>query len=156
MAGQYSAIRLHLVWGVHSREHLLHGGVVERLHAYIGGVVEKSGGRLLCAGGMPDHVHLLVSIHPSVSVSALVNKIKSNSSRWMRSEVPGFGGFRWQAGYGVFSVSESARTRVERYIRSQEEHHRQRSFREEFVALLDRHGIAYEPKYLWTEEEEDS
>src|SRR5690606_14606787 len=98
-------------------------------------------------GGSEDHVHLLVSLHPSAAPAEMVRAVKANSSRWMREAVrrP----FAWQAGYGGFSVSASNADAVRRYIRSQAEHHRTMTFQEEFLALLDRHQLAYDPRYVF-------
>jgi putative transposase len=100
----------------------------------------------LVAGGMPDHVHLLAGWGTSISVAKMLQLIKANSSKWMneRSDVP-IGRFGWQEGYGALTVSESQIASVRKYILSQEEHHRKLSFREEFIELLKRHGIPYDP-----------
>ena len=97
---------------------------------------------------MPDHVHLLVRFKPDLPVPAAVRTIKANSSRWWNARHGRNGRFEWQAGYGVFSVSESQVPRVQRYIQTQEEHHARVSFRDELVELLNRHGISFDERYL--------
>jgi putative transposase len=122
--------------------------VQERLYEYIGGIVRDEGGILLEIGGVPDHVHLLVRLKADRAVAEMVRLIKANSSKWMNEEHPQDGRFSWQAGYGAFTVSESHVPSVQRYIRGQREHHAKSSFREELLALLKKHQIEYDPRYL--------
>jgi putative transposase len=97
---------------------------------------------------MPDHVHLLVKLKTDVAVAAVVQKVKARSSKWLNETKASPERFEWQAGYGIFSVSESLAVRVRRYIQGQEKHHAQVSFREELIALLERNRIAYDERYL--------
>jgi putative transposase len=90
--------------------------------------------------GMEDHVHLLIDLPPTITLADAVEKIKANSSKWMGPR------FAWQRGYGAFGVSKSSLGSVVRYIRNQEAHHRLRTYKQEFIALLDKHGIAYDPE----------
>lgn len=110
-------------------------------------LVKEKNGKLLIIDGMDDHVHMLIMLPPTVCVSDAMRFIKANSSRWMkeRSGKP----FAWQTGFGVFSVSRSGVESVAKYIRDQEIHHRKFDFREEFVALLNKNGVEYDPEYLW-------
>lgn len=103
--------------------------------------------RNLEIGGVEDHVHLLAKFKASVSVSDMLRLIKANSSKWANERMDGE--FAWQEGYAAFSVSESQVVPVRRYIRNQVQHHRRQSYQEEFVALLERHGVDYDPRYLW-------
>jgi REP element-mobilizing transposase RayT len=107
------------------------------------------GGKLVAAGGMTDHVHLIVSLDKTMCAADTVRKIKSNSSGWVHETFPEMGHFAWQTGYGAFGVSYSDVDRVKRYIADQEEHHRVRTFREEFLALLKRHNIEYDERHIW-------
>lgn len=101
-------------------------------------------------GGMPDHVHLLVSLDKQFSVSDSLRLIKASSSRWIHETFPSaLSGFAWQAGYGAYSVSSSHRKKVRAYLSQQAEHHLRMSFQEEFIAFLKRHEIPYEERYLW-------
>jgi len=120
-----------------------------RLYEYIGGTIRAKGGSLVAAGGMPDHIHLSVSMGKQMSVSDAVRDIKSNSSRWIHETIADLRGFAWQAGYGAFSVSRSSLDDVKRYIASQHEHHRVRSFQEEFLEFLKRHEMEYDERYIW-------
>jgi putative transposase len=100
-------------------------------------------------GGAEDHVHILFAMRTEPSIAAMIAKIKANSSRWVHEEFPELSEFAWQTGYGVFSVSKSNTGDVERYITNQEAHHRHRSFQEELLGLLRKHGIEYDERYIW-------
>jgi REP element-mobilizing transposase RayT len=100
-------------------------------------------------GGIDDHVHILAKFKPAIAVSEMLNKIKANSSKWANDHKMKMRKFGWQEGYAAFSVSESQVQNLVHYIRNQAEHHRKQTYQEEFVALLERHGIEYDPKYLW-------
>ena len=120
-----------------------------RLYEYIGGVIGAHDGRLVAAGGIPNHVHLLVSLSKTQSVADALRVIKTNSSKWMHETYPDKKDFAWQAGYGTFAVSFSNLDSVKAYIAGQEEHHRTKTFQEEFIAFLKRHGIDYDERYMW-------
>jgi putative transposase len=147
MPDTYTKVRYHLVFSTKNRAPLITEEVREELYAYLGGILRGNGGILLVVGGMPDHVHLLAGWKASISLSKMMQLIKANSSKWM-NERPDMtqGSFVWQAGYGAFSVSASKEPEVRRYILSREEHHRRVSFREEFVLLLRRHGVDFDPR----------
>ena len=100
-------------------------------------------------GGVADHIHVLVNIPPSICVANLVRDVKIASSKWVQSEAKEIRGFSWQEGYGVFAVSDTHHALVQGYIQCQEEHHRQRSFKEEFLELLRKNGVVFDEKYLW-------
>jgi REP element-mobilizing transposase RayT len=140
---------VHFAWGTANREPLLHKSWRDNLYAYIGGVLENKKAKLLAAGGVADHIHVLASLPATMSLADAASAMKANSSRWIHQNAPQSKGFDWQTGYGAFSVSKSAEPRVKTYIKNQEEHHRIRSFTEEFTALLYKHGIPYEERYLW-------
>jgi putative transposase len=146
MRNTYSKLNYHLVFSTKNRLPLIDKSFQDELYGYIGGILRGSRGVLLAAGGMPDHVHLLAGWGTSISVATILRLIKTNSSKWM-NERPGMpiGSFGWQEGYGAFTVSESQIEVVRKYILNQEEHHRKLSFHEEFLMLLKRHGIPYEP-----------
>ena len=121
-----------------------------RLYEYIGGIIRGLGGILLCVNGVADHVHLLVKLRPDRSISDVLRELKSNSSGWMHDVFPDTADFYWQNGYGAFTVSESQIQKVSDYIALQKEHHRKESFEDEFVTMLEKNGIQFDTKYLWT------
>ncbi len=148
MASTFTNLLFHLVFSTKDRAPLITERYQERLYSYIGVVVRDEGGVLLAAGGMPDHIHLLASFKADTSVSEMTRRIKANSSRWIHQEETAGRHFAWQTGYGAFSVSESQKEPVKRYIQEQPQHHARLSFREELIALLERHQIAYDERYL--------
>ena len=148
MANTYTKLIYHLVFSTKERLPLITPELREPLFNYIGGIIRKHRGVLMSAGGIEDHVHLLVNLRASLSVSEHLQEIKGGSSRWINDNNRA-DRFAWQTGYGAFTVSESQVPAVRRYIESQEEHHREMTFKEEFLALLERHGIEYDEKYLW-------
>lgn len=115
----------------------------------MGGVVRQRGGALLAAGGMPDHVHLMASLSKEQSVAAALRDIKANSSRWIHESFADLAEFAWQTGYGAFAVSYSNLDAVRTYVETQEEHHRRRTFQEEFRDMLRKHHIEFDERYLW-------
>lgn len=105
--------------------------------------------KALQIGGMPDHVHIVIGVPASIAVSKVAQLVKGGSSRWIKNEFPGMRGFAWQDGYGAFTVSKSNLSEVICYVQNQQEHHRTKSFQEEFLSFLIRHEIACDEKYLW-------
>jgi REP element-mobilizing transposase RayT len=119
------------------------------LFEYVGGILHAEGCVLVGAGGMPDHVHLLVSMGRETSPAQAMCVVKANTSRWIHETVPTLPHFAWQVGYGAFSVSASYRERVQTYLVRQAEHHRTMTFEEEFLAFLKRHGVDFDERYVW-------
>jgi putative transposase len=140
---------VHFVWGTANREPLLRKTWRDRLYGYIGGVLANKKAKLLAAGGIEDHIHVFASLPATISLSQAASAMKANSSRWIHENIPQCKGFDWQPGYGAFSVSKSGEGRVTAYVKNQEEHHRRWEFKAEFTALLEKHGIPYEERYLW-------
>ncbi len=139
----------HLIWSTSERRLWINEELQPRLFEYIGGIVRNRDSVLLNAGGMPDHVHLLISLHPTIAISEIVNTIKSNSSRWIHETFPELAAFRWQTKYGSFCVCPSIASDVNRYIDEQPEHHRQRNYQDEFRLFLQRHGLEGDERYMW-------
>ncbi len=119
------------------------------LYSYVGGVTRGEKGRLLKMGGTADHVHILGSFHPAISVSDMLRRMKGSSSKWLNENGRLSFHFSWQRGYGAFSVSESMVDVVSKYIENQESHHKKMSFQEEFLALLRKHSVTYDERYIW-------
>ncbi len=144
-----SNLLAHIIWSTKDRQPLIEPDLKEDLFAYLGGIVREMKGKALIINGMPDHVHMLAELPPTVSVAELMRVAKTNSSRWIHETRPGQSRFAWQTGYAAFSVSRSNAASVSRYIADQEKHHRKRTFREELVLFLKKHGIEYDERYLW-------
>lgn len=150
MASTLTSILLHIVFSTKSREPTISESIEPDLYSYIGGICRNHGCRLLDAGGTADHVHLLVSLGKTISVAELLMQVKRDSSRWIKARGDEFRAFHWQDGYGAFSIAQSQIDGVRRYFAAQKEHHRTRSFKEEFVALLEKYRVAYDERYIWT------
>lgn len=149
MPQSLAAVYLHVVFSTKHRETYITPALAPRLHAYLGGIARGNKHRLLTSGGMPDHVHLLLSIGREQSIAELVGALKSGSSRWVHDTFPDHRTFAWQAGYGVFSVGPPQLDAVKRYIETQEDHHRVRTFQDEYREFLREHGLAFDERYVW-------
>jgi len=148
MPQSLAALYCHIVFSTKNREPVIDEQIRERLYAYMGGVIGERKSVLLSAGGMPDHVHLLVSFGREWCVSDMVRDVKASSSRWIH-ETFDRRAFAWQAGYGAFSVSYSSLDSVKSYLARQQEHHAKRSFQDEFREFLRKHDIEYDERYVW-------
>jgi putative transposase len=151
MPSSYVSLLYHIVYSTKYRKRCLKESLRLELQAYIGGIIANKHGQLLEIGGMPDHLHILTSCSPRIALADFVRDIKANSSKWMHEE-KGQTGFAWQTGYGAFTVSCSQGPTVRAYVRNQAQHHRELSFEDEFRSLLQRHGIAFEERYLFEKE----
>ena len=147
MAHTIGNVVVHVIFSTKGRQPLLTPEVRSDLYAYLGGIVRALNATALIVNWTADHIHMLIRIRPAQSPAEVARIVKTNSSRWAREKWNK--DFAWQTGYGVFSVSESNVSEVSRYIANQGEHHRKRSFQEEFVAFLRRNRIAYDERYIW-------
>jgi putative transposase len=149
MSTTFTHILLHLIFSTKHRAPTITADIQKPLYEYLGGILRNEDCALLAIGGMPDHVHLLVRLPAGCTLTTLMRVLKANSSRWVNERSPNRGEpFYWQTGYGAFSVSQSQTATVRRYIERQEEHHARVSFREELIALLRRHKIDFDERYL--------
>ena len=148
MSRTYIQIFIHLVFSTKNCDPLITTEIKPELHAYLGGLVRELKGRAHAINGMPDHVHMLVSLPPTISISEALGFIKANSSGWVHQKWPD-SPFAWQLGYGAFSVSKSQVPAVTKYIRNQEQHHRKFTYKQEFLDLLRKHDIPYDERYVW-------
>ena len=148
MANTFTSLQYHLVFSTKNREPWLRLDAQQRVWAYLGGIARQNGLKPLQVGGVEDHIHMLVAMPPTVDVSAAVKQVKGGSSGWIKQNISGCRSFSWQDGYGAFTLSKSHEPDVRNYIKTQREHHSKRSFQQEFRALLDRHGIKYDERYL--------
>jgi len=138
---------VHLIFSTKLRKPLIAPDIRSDLFAYLGGIVRELRDTALIINGTCDHVHMLIRIRPAHSISEIARIVKTNSSGWIRKK--GHKEFAWQAGYGVFSVSESSIPAVTKYIATQDEHHQRRSLQEEFLEFLKKNKVAYDERYIW-------
>jgi REP element-mobilizing transposase RayT len=147
MSHTYVSDLVHCVFSTKERRNLIRPEVQSDLWAFMGGIARKNGFKALIVGGMENHAHVLLSLPAQMPLAKAMQLIKGASSHWM-NEKHGKG-FAWQEGYGAFTVGISQKDDTIAYIQSQAEHHRKRSFEDEFVAFLKKHQVEYDPRYVW-------
>lgn len=148
MANTFSQIYLHIIFSVKDRERLIKENFKTELYKYISQIIQNKGQKLIVINGTDDHLHLVISINPDLSCSELVKSIKVSSSKWINEKRFIRTKFQWQEGYGVFSYSKSQMKSLINYVNNQEEHHRRKSFKEEYLELLNKFDIDYDEKYV--------
>lgn len=147
MSQTYHQLRYHVVFSTKGREPLIRQAWEARLHNYIGAVLKSEDAGLIVAGGIEDHLHLLMWAKPVHAPADLVRAVKANSSRWIGET---FGGsFAWQSGYGIFTVNHSATEAVKEYIQTQREHHKRFTYQKEFREMLRRHEMTWVEEHAW-------
>jgi putative transposase len=139
----------HFVFSTKERRSLITPELRERLWPFLGGIARQNKMKAVEIGGVADHVHILLSLPPTMAVSKAMQLIKGGSSKWVHETFPNQRLFAWQEEYGAFSVSVSQLDKTIAYIRGQPEHHRKLTFQEEFLMLLKKHGVEYDERYLW-------
>lgn len=149
MPNTYTQLLVQIVFATQGRQQFIPEENRELIHRYITSVVQDDGHRMLAVFCMPDHIHLLLGLNPATAISDLVLDIKRASTNFINERGLANGKFQWQKGYGAFSYGQSQMSRVVQYIRNQEEHHRKKSFREEYFAFLDRFQVSYREEYLF-------
>jgi REP element-mobilizing transposase RayT len=149
MANTFTSLHYHLVFSTKHRHPWLLADIEQRVWQYLGGIARDNRMNALQIGGVEDHVHILLGMPPTMAVSKAVQLLKGGCSKWIHDNFPSLKAFEWQDGYGAFSVSKSQLPEVTDYVAKQREHHRVKTFQEEFRALLEKHGIAYDERYLW-------
>lgn len=149
MPNTFTQIYIHIVFAVKGRQNLIQKIWEDELHKYICGIANSKEQKVYAIGGVGDHIHLLVSIKPDISISDLVRDIKANSSRWINERRFVMNKFQWQEGYGAFSYSKSQLDSVIAYINNQEQHHKTKSFKEEYIELLQKYNVEHDEKYLF-------
>jgi putative transposase len=149
MANTYTSLHYHLVFSTKNRIEWITPDIEKRVWAYIGGIARKHKMTALQVGGVDDHIHALVMSPPTLSPSQMAQYLKGESSKWIHETFPALHDFAWQEGYGAFSVSKSNLEAVVQYIQKQREHHQKQSFQEEYLGLLQKHGIDYDERYVW-------
>jgi REP element-mobilizing transposase RayT len=149
MGNTFSCLNVHCVFSTKERLPILSPEVRERLWPYLGGIAKQNGIHPKCIGGVADHVHLLLSMPTTMAIAKAIQLIKSGSSAWIHQTFRELRNFAWQQGYGAFSVSVSQLPEAIIYIDHQVEHHRTRTFQEEYLAFLKAHEVKFDEKYLW-------
>jgi REP element-mobilizing transposase RayT len=147
MSSTYLSLYYHLVFSTKNRESNITLAWRSKLHKYLAGIVNGLGAQCEIVGGTADHVHLLVKLRATHTLADFMRELKKGSSSWVHEELSK-DNFSWQEGYAAFTVSASAVDEVRRYIENQEEHHRERSFREELKIMLQRSGVKFDERYL--------
>jgi putative transposase len=150
MANTYTQLHIQLIFAVKYRAALIQKEWKERLHKYITGILQSNNHKLLQINSMSDHIHILIGLRPNQSLSALVQNIKTESTKWIKQQKLS-SSFAWQEGYGAFSYSKSHLDAVIRYIQNQEAHHRKESFLDEYRNFLKAFEIDFEEQYIFKE-----
>lgn len=140
---------LHITFSTKHRAPLIHEFVEHELYAYLSEICRRHECPSLKVGGHIDHVHILCMLSRKIALMNLLEELKGHSSKWMKTKHPSLGSFYWQDGYGAFSVKPNEVDKVIKYIENQKEHHRTKSFQEEYLQFLNQYGVAYDERYLW-------
>lgn len=148
MAQSLCKIYLHIIFHVKTTSPPIADEHLERVHSYIGQLVNTTGCKAIRVGGIGDHVHIVCILSKNENVSHLVEELKRNSSRWIKSIAPAYEHFAWQGGYAAFSVSQSQIEKVVSYVANQAEHHKKQSFRDEYLAFLRLYNVEFDDKYV--------
>lgn len=149
MSHSFTSSLFHCTFSTKQRRKLISPMLEQRLWPYLGGIARTNHFKALAIGGVEDHVHLLLSLPSTMPIAKAIQLIKGGSSKWVHDEFAEQRDFGWQEGYGAFSIGISQVPVTVRYIENQREHHRKKTFQEEFLAFLERHGIEYDPRYIW-------
>ena len=149
MPQSLSKILLHIVFSTKDRKDTIPENIRSELHAYLAGACRGQGSEAFRVGGTANHVHIACTLPRTLDVSKLVENIKKSSSIWIKQKDKRCQFFSWQAGYGVFSLGASQLKDVMKYIDNQREHHKKKSFREEFLDILEKYEVEYDERYLW-------
>ena len=149
MAHTYTNIFIHYVFSTKYREKIITKEIQNRLWSYMGGIAKENGMKALAIGGIEDHIHLLIKLPTTISISKAVQLIKGGSSKWLHDTFPAYKNFSWQVGYGAFSVDKSRINGLIRYINGQKKHHSKKSFKVEYISLIEKNVIEYDERYMW-------
>jgi len=149
MPQSLSKVILHIVFSTKNREPWLDSAVRPRMHAYLATICRNVGADFMRVGGVADHVHIVTTLPRTISQAQLIEQMKKASSKWIKALDARYRGFFWQRGYGAFSVSPSQLDSVLEYVSKQQEHHRTRTFQEEYRELLRQHRVDFDERYVW-------
>jgi REP element-mobilizing transposase RayT len=151
MANTYTQLYFHIIFAVKRRENYISSEWKNELYKYITGIVSNKKQKLMIINGMPNHIHILIGTKPNCNLSDLVRDIKANSSKWINEKKFIRQRFEWQTGFGAFTISQSQIPKIVNYIKTQEEHHQIKTFREEYVEFLNAYKIDFNPEYIFTD-----
>lgn len=151
MANTYTQLYIHAIFAVKGRDNLISTKWKDELYKYISGIISNKDQKLMIVNGVPNHIHLLIGLKPTCTISDLVRDIKANSSKWINEKKYLKVKFQWQNGFSAFSVSQSGISNLIKYIKNQEEHHQKKSFKEEYIEFLEAYKIEFKNKYIFTE-----
>ncbi len=149
MPQSYHCMLVHLIWSTKRRQHLIRPEIETELFKYMSSIFRKNNSPALIINGFTDHVHILINLSRSVSLANLVEEVKANSSKWIKSKGQQYNNFYWQTGYAAFSVGQRHVGILKRYISNQKEHHLRKSFKVEYLKFLNLNLIKYDDQYLW-------
>lgn len=149
MPQSLAKLLVHLIYSTKNREPVLHDNVRSELHRYSAGILKELESPAILINSVEDHVHILYSHSKNYSPSKIVEEVKKGSSKWLKTKGAAYFGFHWQNGYGAFSVSQSGVAAAVKYIESQKEHHRRKTFQEEYREFLRRYEVPYDERYVW-------
>src|SRR6266446_4871587 len=149
MAQSLAKIYIHLIFSTKNRQRILEDGVRTELHKYLGGILRDLKSPSIEINTEPDHAHILFVLSRTLSISDVVQEVKSGSSAWLKTKASIYADFHWQNGYGAFSVSQSAVAEVQQYIRNQRDHHRRMTYEDELREFLRRYEVEFDERYLW-------
>ena len=149
MANTYTSLYYHIIFSTRNRVGWIQPEIERRIWAYLGGIARKNTMTALLVGGTDNHIHALIVAPPKLSPSKIAQLLKGDSSLWIHTEFPSLRDFAWQVGYGAFTVSKSSIFDVMGYIQNQREHHKNKTFQEEYLEFLNKHEIEYDERYVW-------
>ena len=149
MANTYTQLYAHIIFSPKGRQNLIHARIKTDIYKYIAGIIKKKGQKLFIINGMPDHIHIFIGFSPDITLSDLIGTIKSNSTNFINEKKLVAGKFAWQRGFGAFTYSKSQVSKVIDYIKNQETHHQRKTFKEEYIELLNKFGVLYNDEYLF-------
>lgn len=149
MPQSLAIVIVHLVFSTKDRQPWLGASIRPSLHAYLATVARNAGCECFRVGGVADHVHFAIRFSRTLTIADLVEELKTSSSKWLKTQSPELAGFAWQRGYGVFSIGHSDLDALRDYIDNQEEHHRTRTFQDEYRAFLTKYGVEFDERYVW-------
>ncbi|MDD3077527.1 MAG: IS200/IS605 family transposase [Paludibacter sp.] len=150
MSQSLSKLYVHIVFHTKNNQNLIHSDIKPELSAYLGGILKNLKCVPISINGTENHIHILCIMSKNICLSDLLEELKKNSSKWIKSKGKQYEKFFWQMGYGGFSVSQSKAETVKRYIENQEEHHKKETFEKEYIKFLKEYDIDYDERYLWT------